>query len=63
MDKSTNDQWLTKQCYAFVYSKLNDDILFEKSKLIRAAAYKRGITPDQVSNKIGLIANDKNKKN
>jgi len=46
---SDNDQWLEKQCTAFLNSKLNDVVLFDKAGLIRDAALKRGIAGDEVS--------------
>ena len=44
-----NKKWLYKNCSAFINSKFNDVVLFNKAGLIREAALKRGICGDEVS--------------
>ena len=44
-----NELWIRKQINQFFDSKLSDVVLFEKAKMIRAAAKKRGMTDDDVS--------------
>ena len=59
---SENENWLRKNCTAFLDSKLNDVILFDKAGLIRDAAKKRGISSDEVSAMYRKINNERTTK-
>lgn len=56
---TNNDNWLRKQCTAFLDSKLSDVILFDKAGLIRDAAKNRGISSRQVSDMYYKINNER----
>ncbi len=59
MSDYTVYKWLHKQCSAFLNSKLNDVVLFEKAGQIRDAALKRGVSGADVSAMYKLINSEK----